>query len=99
MTTNASKTQWQYLEQRPHEWRKQLYFKGRRLRPFTVWSTMQVEEMTPSEAADNWNLSLDEVAEAIAYCEANQDVLKQDAEAERSYLEERGIDLEPKIAH
>jgi hypothetical protein len=44
-------------------------------------------------------LSLDEVAEAIAYCEANQDVLKQDAESERRYLEERGIDLEPKTAH
>lgn len=95
MTTPASKTQWQYLEPRPHEWRKQLFFKGRRLRPFTVWSSMLVEEMTPEEAAYNWDLSLDEVTEAIAYCEANRDVLKQDAESERRYLEERGIDLEP----
>jgi uncharacterized protein (DUF433 family) len=99
MTTPASKTQWQYLEPRPSSWRKQLHFKGRRLRPFTVWSTMLVEKMTPSEAAYNWDLSLDEVAEAIAYCEANQDVLKQDAEAERRYLEERGIDLEPLNSH
>ena len=99
MTTNASKTQWQYLEQRPSSWRKQLHFKGRRLRPFTVWNTMQVEEMTLSEAAYNWDLSLDEVAEAIAYCEANQDLLKLEAISERRYLEERGIDLEPKIAH
>ncbi|MGK7893300.1 MAG: hypothetical protein AB4372_06635 [Xenococcus sp. (in: cyanobacteria)] len=97
MTTNASKTQWQYLEKRSSSWRKQLYFKGRRLRPFTVWSTMQIEEITLEEAAYNWDLSLDEVAEAIAYCEANQDVLKLDAASERSYLEERGIDLEPKI--
>ena len=99
MTTNASKTQWQYLEPRPDSWRKQLFFKGRRLRPFTVWSSMLVEEMTPEEVAYNWDLSLDEVTEAIAYCEANREVLKQDAEAERRYLEERGIDLEPKTAH
>ncbi|NJL52025.1 MAG: hypothetical protein HC930_07005 [Hydrococcus sp. SU_1_0] len=99
MTTPTSKIQWQYLESRPSSRREQLYFKGKRLRPFTVWMTMQVEEMTPSEAAYNWDLSLDELAEAIAYCEANQDVLKQDAEAERRYLEERGIDLEPKTAH
>ena len=99
MATNVSKTQWQYLEKRSSSWRKQLHFKGRRLRPFTVWSTMQVEKMTPEEAAYNWDLSLDEVAEAIAYCETNQDLLQQDAEAERRYLEARGINLEPKIAH
>ena len=99
MATNASKPQWQYLETRLSSWRKQLHFKGRRLRPFTVWSTMRNEEITPEKAAHNWDLSLDEVAEAIAYCEANQDVLQQDAEAERHYLEKRGIDLEPKIAH
>ena len=97
MTTNAFKTQWKYLEKRPHPWRKQLHFKGRRLRPFTVCSTMQVEEMTPEEAAYNWDLSLDEVAEAISYCEANQDLLKQDAESERRRLEAKGISLEPKI--
>ncbi|MGB5592662.1 MAG: hypothetical protein WBM62_01325 [Crocosphaera sp.] len=91
-------SQWQYLEPRPHSWRKQLFFKGRRLRPSTVWISMLVEKMTPEETADDWELSLDEVNEAIAYCEANQEVLKQDAEAERLYLEEGGVELEPKTA-
>lgn len=59
---------------------------------------MLVEKMTPEETADDWELSLDEVNEAIAYCEANQEVLKQDAEAERLYLEEGGVELEPKTA-
>ena len=98
MTTNVSKTEWQYLEQRPDSWRKQLFFKGRRLRPATVWSSMLVEKMTPEETAYNWDLSIDEVNEAIAYCEANQEVLKQDAEAERRSLEERGVEIEPKTA-
>lgn len=91
-------SQWKYLEARPDSWRKQLFFKGRRLRPSTIWISMLVENMTPEETADDWELSLEEVNEAIAYCEANQDVLKQDAEEERRYLEEGGVELEPKTA-
>ena len=92
-------TQWQYLESRPHPWRKQLYFKGKRLRPFTVWITMQVEQMTPSEAAEDWDLPLAAVQEAIEYCEANRELLHYEAELERRYLEEKGISLEPKVVH
>lgn len=92
-------TQWQYLEKRPHPWRQQLYFKGRRLRPFTVWITMQVEQMTPEEAAEDWDLPLAAVKEAIAYCEANQELLQQEALEERRYLEEQGISLEPQTLH
>ncbi len=33
---------------------------------------MLLEEMTPEEVAYNWDLSLDGVTEAIAYCEANR---------------------------
>jgi len=97
MTIPNSKTKWQYLESRPDSWRKQLFFKGRRLRPFSVWSAMLIEQLTSKEAVYNWDLSLDEVNEAIAYCETNQDILRQDAEAERRYLEARGISLEPKV--
>jgi uncharacterized protein (DUF433 family) len=99
MTAAEPKTQWQYLEQRPHPWRQQLSFKGKRLRPFTVWMTMQVELMTPEEAALDWDLPLAAVQEAIAYCEANRELLEREAEAEGRYLFEKGISLEPKIAH
>ncbi|MEO0835653.1 MAG: hypothetical protein AAFY16_06640 [Cyanobacteria bacterium J06642_3] len=98
MTINTSQTQWQYLEPRPNSWRKQLFFKGRRLRPAIVCSSMLVEKMTPEEAAYNWDLSIDEVKEAIAYCETNREVIQQDAEAERRYLEERGAVLELETA-
>ena len=58
MTTNASKTQWKYLEPRPDSWRKQLYMKGRKLTAFTVWSDMIVNEMTPEEVADSKDLPI-----------------------------------------
>ena len=56
MTSPETQTQWQYLEKRPQPWRQQLYLKGRKLRAFTVWMSMIVNEMTPEETADNWEL-------------------------------------------
>ncbi|TRU87972.1 MAG: hypothetical protein EWV76_09825 [Microcystis novacekii Mn_MB_F_20050700_S1] len=34
MTSNAAKTQWHYLEKRPHSWRQQLCLQGRRLKAY-----------------------------------------------------------------
>ena len=92
-------TQWQYLEKRLHPWRQQLYFKGKKLKAFDVWMDMMVNKDTPQEAAENWDLSLDAVMEAIEYCQTHQELLNQEAEEERLYLEERGISLEPKVTH
>ncbi len=90
-------TQWQYLEKRPHPWRQQLYFKGRRLKAFDVWMDMMVNEETPEEAADNWDLPLAAVLEAIEYCQTHQELLRREASSERRRLEEKGISLEPQI--
>jgi uncharacterized protein (DUF433 family) len=95
--TNSAKTQWQYLEQRPDGWRKQLYFKGKKLKAFDVWMTMLVEKMSPEETAEDWDLPLASIEEAIQYCQTHQDLLKREAEEERRYLEAAGISLEPKI--
>jgi uncharacterized protein (DUF433 family) len=99
MTNNFAETQWQYLESRPNSWRSQLYVKGRKLRAHTVWADMIVNKMTPEEVAQSKDLSLAAVMEAIKYCETHQELLKQEAEEESSYLEERGVILEPKITH
>jgi uncharacterized protein (DUF433 family) len=99
MTTNSSKTTWQYLESRPDSWRKQLYIKGRKLRAHTVWSDMIVNEMTTEEIADSKELPLAAVIEAIEYCSTHQSLLEKEAESERRYLENRGVLIEPKITH
>jgi uncharacterized protein (DUF433 family) len=99
MNTTEAKTQWQYLEQRPHPWRQQLYIKGRRLKAFSVWMDMMVNEMSPEEAADNWDLPLAAVREAIEYCESHQDLLTKEAQEERRRLEEKGISLESKVTN
>ncbi|NER24638.1 MAG: hypothetical protein F6J96_28845 [Symploca sp. SIO1C2] len=74
--------EWQYLVPRPHPWRKQLYIKGRKLRAFSVWRDMIVNELSLEEAADNWDLPLAAVSEAIRYCESHQELLKLEAEEE-----------------
>jgi hypothetical protein len=99
MTTNFSKTTWQYLEQRSDSWRKQLYIKGRKLRAHTVWSDMIVNEMTPEEIADSKELPLAAVIEATEYSSTHQSLIEKEAEEERRYLENRGVLIEPKITH
>jgi uncharacterized protein (DUF433 family) len=90
-------TQWQYLEQRPHAWRKQLYLKGKKLTAFGVLLDMIVNGETREEAANNWDLPLAAIDEVVQYCSTHQEFLKKEAHEERRYLEEQGIALEPKI--
>jgi len=99
MATQKPKTQWQYLEKRPHPWRKQLYIKGRKLRAFTVWMDMIVNDLTPEEVAEDKEIPLAAVREAIEYCQTHPDLLEQEAQRERRHLEEKGIPLEPKTTH
>ena len=82
-------TQWQYLEQRSHPWRKQLYIKGRRMKASTVWIDMLANELTPEEVAENKDLSLAAVKEAIEYCESHQDLLRKEAQIEEAIKSEK----------
>ncbi len=91
----AGRSDWKYLAPRPSSGRKQLYYKGRRLPAFRVWMDMQVNGRTPQEAAENWDLPLEAVQEAIRYCELNQELLGMEADEEKRLLLEAGVDLGP----
>lgn len=86
---------WQYLVARPHAWRKQLYIKGRKLLASTVWQDMNANEMSPEQAAENWDLPLSAIYEAIRYCESHRELLKLEANEERYRLETKGVQLDP----
>jgi len=88
---------WRYLEKRPHPWRRQLHIKGRRLTAFGIWMDMQVNEMMAAEAAENWDLPLAVIQEAIEYCETHRDLLEREAAEERRRLESKEIRLEPQV--
>ena len=86
---------WQYLIARPHPWRKQLYIKGRKLLASTIWRDMTANQMSPEQAAENWDLPLSAIYEAIDYCQKHQEILKLEAEEERYRLEAKKVQIEP----
>ncbi len=98
MTINFPTNQWQYLEQRPHPWRKQLYLKGKRIKASVIYSDMIVNAETLAQAAENWDLPLAAIQEIIDYCESHQELLKQEAAVERQIVLE-GVTIEPPITH
>jgi len=89
---------WQFLVARPHPWRKQLSIKGRKLLASSIWRDMLANGMTLEQAADDWDLPLVVIQEAIQYCETHQDLLRLEAEEERHRLQEKGVSLEPNPA-
>jgi len=92
----ADNATWQFLVSRPHSWRQQLYIKGRKLLASTVWQDMIVNSMSLEQAAENWDLPLAAIDEAVQYCQTHQDLVKLEAEEERHRLREKGVSLEPK---
>jgi uncharacterized protein (DUF433 family) len=86
---------WQYLVARPHAWRKQLYIKGHKLLASTIWRDMTANGMSPEQAAENWDLLLSAIYEAIHYCQNHQELLKLEADEERYRLEIKGVQIEP----
>ena len=89
---------WKWLTDRAHAWRRQKYFKGRRLRAATVWRGMLADGMSAEEAAQDWELPVEAVQEAVAWCEANRELIAADAAEERRAAHESGIQVEPPTA-
>ena len=85
---------WQYLVARSHAWRKQLYIKGRKLLASTICRDMTGNQMSAEQAAENWDLPLSAIYEAMDYYENHQELLKLEADEERYRLEAKGVQVE-----
>ncbi|MCA9802666.1 MAG: hypothetical protein KC777_11915, partial [Cyanobacteria bacterium HKST-UBA02] len=86
---------WRFLIRQAHPWKEQLFVKGRKLPAASVWSGMMVNELSPQEAAENWDLPIEAIDEIVAYCEQNRGLLEMEAAEEKRRLAEKGIDIEP----
>jgi len=91
--------EWQFLAPRAQSWRKQLYVKGTRLPASVIRDDMIINDRTLEESADDWDLPIETIHEAIRYCEENEDLLKSEADEEGRRLTERGLTLEPATAN
>lgn len=83
LQTSVQQEDWQYLVARPHPWRRQFYIKGRKLLASTVWQDAIANQMSPEQAAENWDLPLAAIYEVIRYCESHQELIKLESDEER----------------
>ncbi len=89
----STTTTWKYLAPNPKSAYKQLFIQGRRIRARTLYGMyMSAEEpMTPEEIAREYDLPVEAVKEAIAYCQADPPEIKEDFEREERTMEATGM--------
>ena len=87
--------EWKWLTSRPHAWRRQKHLKGRKLLASVVWRSMLANDLSVEEAAEDWDLPVEAVREAVAWCEANRELIAAEAAEDRRAAVESGIRVEP----
>jgi uncharacterized protein (DUF433 family) len=85
--------QYKYLARKPKSVYKQLFIKDRWVSARTLYGKYVREDspMTPEEIAADYDLPLEAVLEAIAYCESNPPEIAQDHAREEAWMEAAGI--------
>jgi uncharacterized protein (DUF433 family) len=86
---------WRHLVARRHPWRRQLYLKGRNMTVRQLVGTIKANRLSPEEGAENLELPVEAITEALEYAARNQDLLAAEVEIERSLLAQRGYKLGP----
>ena len=86
---------WKHLVIRRHPWRKQFYLKGRNMTVRVLVGTMKANRFTEEETAKDLHLPVEAVHEALAYFEANPEVIDLDAAYERYLRKLHGVGRGP----
>ena len=79
---------WVYLAPKRKSSYKQLFVKDRRIAAYTLYcdhiNGVDGEGMTPEEVAYNYDVPVEAVREAIAYCQSNPPELREDWEMDEA---------------
>jgi uncharacterized protein (DUF433 family) len=90
--STESPRQYQYLEARPGSNYRQLFLKGRRIRAVSVYAAIHgPDPYTPEEYAENYQVPLEAVFEALDYVERNQPIIRQDQERDEARWRARDL--------
>ena len=89
----STTTIWKYLAPNPKSAYKQLFVQGRRIRARTLYGIyMSAEEpRTPAQIAQDYDLPIEAVEEAIAYCQTDPPEIKEDFEREERIMKATGM--------
>jgi uncharacterized protein (DUF433 family) len=92
MTTKTEK-QYQHLEPRPGSNYRQLFLKGRRIRAVVVDQAIHgPDPRTPEEFAEDYQVPLPAVLDALEYVAQNRALIEQERDREAARLRDRGLD-------
>ncbi len=91
MSTSSS-NHWKYLDRKPGSLYRQLFVKGRNIAARTLYGHFMSEEepRTIEQIAEDYELPIEVVKEAIAYCDTNPPEIQQDWEIEEAIEEATG---------
>jgi len=86
-------TQYKFLERNPKSNYKQLFVKGTRLRARILYGAFMSEEepRAVEQIAEDYNLPIEAVREAIAYCETDPIDIREDFAREEAIMEATGM--------
>jgi hypothetical protein len=88
-TVEAGVPIYRYLMQQPDHWMRQAFFIGRPKLPISrVVESMQANNQTTEEAAQDWSLPVAAVKEALDYYKRFRDLIETDAADELALSEE-----------
>ncbi len=93
-----SEETYRHLEWRPDSWRRQPYLVGRRMTVANLVYSMRANKQTPEEAAKDYDLPIEQIEEALRYYQRHPEIVQQDQEEERRYLESKGYLIDPPAA-
>jgi uncharacterized protein (DUF433 family) len=90
---STTSTNWKYLAPKPKSNYRQLFIKDRRIAARTLYGCYMREEepRTVEQIAADFNLPIDAVKEAIAYCDSNPPELLEDYAMEEAMMEATGM--------
>lgn len=86
---------YRYLVSRPHTGRSQPYLKGRNMTVGQLVYKMRANQLDAEAAAEDMDLPLEQVLEALAYYETHRSLIESEAEEDKRYLLSQGVPLEP----
>ena len=89
-------TTYKYLEPRAGSQYRQLFLRGRKIRAEIFYrATLGAEARTPEEVAQDFEVPVEAVYEALHYCRHHEDLLWQEREEVLADLRARGLDQPP----
>src|SRR5262249_31347721 len=91
--TPSITTTWKYLAPNPKSAYKQLFIQGRRIRARTFYGMHMSSEspLTAEEIANEYNLPVEAVKEAIAYCQSDPPKIREDFDREERKMAATGM--------